>query len=435
MKLSQYKEKKNHKKIIAIALVIIALIGGVILEKTFANFKENKSFKIIEGNFIYEGNNKDITINFYEENKLVEQLSGNYYFDKGKCNNDAMINYNEQTKDITIINLTKTNTLCEVYFDKKSPTREFLENIKQNNSSQLNYDNTIDNNLRFIGTNPYNYLSFNNETWRIIGLMNNIVDEEGITQSHLKIIRNESIDGYSWDSSSESINNGYGVNEWSTSDIAKVLNENYYNKQKGGICYSGRYEQIKECPLWENIGLDSDARTMVSKVKWHMGTIPVDFNTNTELITPSYMYEAEKSNNTGKICSKNDGSCSDDEKRTSTWTGYIGLLNPSDYAYATAIGTPDCFNTSMYNWHTLSKCYNNYLHTSVSFSQWTITPAPNNSSSTQVFEYSSSGRIIQTSAYDGNTNIFYPVLYLNADVKISGVGTSSSPFQISREDI
>lgn len=53
-------------------------------------------------------------------------------------------------------------------------------------------------------------------------------------ESHLKIIRDESIGEYSWDSSDESINTGYGINEWSTSDMVSVLNNGpYWNKTSG----------------------------------------------------------------------------------------------------------------------------------------------------------------------------------------------------------
>ncbi len=44
-----------------------------------------------------------------------------------------------------------------------------IENAEK--SEELVYDETVDNNLRFIGTAPENYVWFNNELWRIIGVM------------------------------------------------------------------------------------------------------------------------------------------------------------------------------------------------------------------------------------------------------------------------
>ena len=88
-------------------------------------------------------------------------------------------------------------------------------------------DDTSDNNLRFIGAAPENYVWFNDELWRIIGVMNNIDNGSGKKEARLKIIRNESIGEYSWDNkangtgSSEGI---YGSNDWTDSALQIVLN-------------------------------------------------------------------------------------------------------------------------------------------------------------------------------------------------------------------
>ena len=65
-------------------------------------------------------------------------------------------------------------------------------------TDELKYDNTVDNNLRYVGADPNNYVSFNNELWRIIGVMNNIDDGTGKKETRLKIIRDEPIGKYSW---------------------------------------------------------------------------------------------------------------------------------------------------------------------------------------------------------------------------------------------
>ena len=70
----------------------------------------------------------------------------------------------------------------------------------------LAYDGTSDNNLRYVGANPCNYVKIDDEYWRIIGVMNNIDDGTGKKETRIKLIRNESIGAYSWDSSESSIN-------------------------------------------------------------------------------------------------------------------------------------------------------------------------------------------------------------------------------------
>ena len=60
------------------------------------------------------------------------------------------------------------------------------------------------------GANPNNYITFNNETWRIIS-----IEADG----SIKIMRNESIGSRAWDSSNS--------NDWETSDIKSYLNGDY----------------------------------------------------------------------------------------------------------------------------------------------------------------------------------------------------------------
>ena len=60
------------------------------------------------------------------------------------------------------------------------------------------------------GANPNNYITFNNETWRIISIS---------SDGTLKIMRNESIGNMAFDSENS--------NEWETSDIKSYLNETY----------------------------------------------------------------------------------------------------------------------------------------------------------------------------------------------------------------
>ena len=62
------------------------------------------------------------------------------------------------------------------------------------------------------GVNPNNYITFNNETWRIIS-----VENDGT----IKIMRNESIGNQIWDSD--------GSNEWENSDIKTYLNGEYFS--------------------------------------------------------------------------------------------------------------------------------------------------------------------------------------------------------------
>ena len=53
-----------------------------------------------------------------------------------------------------------------------------------------------DGNVRYMGADPNNYVLFNNELWRIIGVFDVASTYGGPTEKRLKIIRNESIGNY-----------------------------------------------------------------------------------------------------------------------------------------------------------------------------------------------------------------------------------------------
>jgi hypothetical protein len=47
----------------------------------------------------------------------------------------------------------------------------------------------------------------------------------------VKLIRNEPIGLYSYDTSASTVNSGYGINEWSQADLMKLLNPGYESNQ------------------------------------------------------------------------------------------------------------------------------------------------------------------------------------------------------------
>ncbi len=198
----------------------------------------------------------------------------NLVFDYGECDNGAYILWNNDSWVPLVKNLSKGKTKCSLYFRKKESIEIcnkygndsalcYVSRLGDNDYINMAYDHASangveDNNLRYIGSNPNNYIQFNCdefgnncEKWRIIGLINNIEDSSNQKNSYLKIIR-DSIGNYSWDSSIETVNNGYGINEWSQADIENVLNNNYLNSINGGECFGGNNDSILDCPDWEN---------------------------------------------------------------------------------------------------------------------------------------------------------------------------------------
>ncbi len=290
--------------------------------------------------------------------------------------------------------------------DIKKTLIEHITNLAIS-SEEVVDDETEDHNLRYIGANPNNYVSFNNELWRIIGGMNNIEDENGEVSLRVKIIRNDILGEYTWDNK-----NIRGINDWSVSELQKVLNEGAYYTRAVGKCPYGENGGTKDCDF-TTIGLLPESKKMISKVKWNLG------GSNHDNITSKIFYENERGITTI-------------DNHDTIWVGNVGLMYPSDYGFATGGGETtnrnSCLNTALQNWegNEVSDCKNNdwlYVQDNV---QWTITPS--SSYNNYVFYVKAAGSISYYS-HPFNPITVRPVVYLNTDIKIkSGIGSINDPY-------
>ena len=190
----------------------------------------------------------------------------------------------------------------------KSSTDVYTVPNKESDSCTytLAYDGTTDNNLRYVGANPCNYVKIDNEYWRIIGLMNNIDDGTGKKETRIKLIRNEAIGKYSWDSSESSVNKGRGVNEWSQADLMKLLNPGYESESVGGSlyynnssgnCYNDTNNATTTCDFISS-GLKTNLKNLVGNTLWNTGTNETN---DYKLERARDYYSYERSSNNGKI--------------------------------------------------------------------------------------------------------------------------------------
>ncbi len=304
-------------------------------------------------------------------------------------------------------------------------------------SNELVYDETADNNLRYIGADPNNYVSFNNELWRIIGVMNNIDDGIERKETRLKIIRNESIGDYSWDSSDSTINEGFGINEWSQSDIMKLLNPGYetelignslYYYRGSGMCYSGVNNESAACDF-SSIGLLDDSKALIKNALWNTGANNGSLYSYNNINTSTF-YELERSNNSGKYCFSTT-LCNDTVTRQTSWIGLVGLMYSSDYGYATGGSSnksrSECISEYLYSWN--NDCTdNNWLYKNTF--QWTLTPFATPSHTCRVYCVNCRNNSDTDDAYMSHS--ITPVVYLSSDVRISGgTGSSGDPFTLT----
>ena len=334
-----------------------------------------------------------------------------------------------------------------------NPSISLLNKIQSlvGSDSSLVQDGTTDNNIRYIGANPNNYISFNGELWRIIGVMNNVKDANGNPSSRVKIVRNDSIGSYVWDTSYTNINGSMGANEWSQAKVMQLLNpgyENYtdfnntsannslYLNKASGKCYNDSTLATTNCSF-VNTGLTSEATYLIDDVTWNTGAINTDDYKSTTNGLISKLYTNERSNQTGKICTASGllggTSCNDNITRTTSWIGKIALPYASDYGFATGGGNTksrtQCLNYYIHGWNEsgYSDCYNNnwLFHGN----SWFITPVGQSSTAVGAMALSSAGNVAGQQVY-GNYDII-PALYLKQDVSyISGSGTQADPFVV-----
>ena len=244
-----------------------------------------------------------------------------------------------------------------------------------------------DNNARYIGANPSNYVSFNGELWRIIGVFNNIDDGSDTKETRLKIIKDEPYSiGMAWDTDS--------INDWTTASLQEELNTTYLNS------IQSPYKEMIDNALW-NLG----------------GTASYD----TALASDWYGYERGTTVYSG---------------RPTEWTGSIGLMYSSDYGYATSGGSTtnraSCLAKELNNWYSssYSDCKNNDWLYNSGTDQWTLTPSSAYSSS--VFSVSNDGPVYSLSSAPETNVAVSPALYLSSNVKISGGdGSKTNPFTLS----
>ncbi len=470
MKLEKYEDKsKKKRKVILVSIGVIVLISvSLILYKTFASFSEEVSFPMMKGKVDYFGNS-DIYFAFYKGNELLEEMpqkdnKENLVFDYGECDNESYIEWDNEEWAPLIIDLSKSKTKCSLYFKEKTSINIcnkygndsalcYISKLGDSDYINMAYDHAsangvLDNNLRYIGASPNNYIDIGDRDgdgnpilWRIIGIMNNItsLDDEEKQESLIKIMRADIIGGYSWDSSITDINGGFGINEWSESDIMKLLNPKvlytdnpkiggslYWNKSSGN-CYSDSNEVSKKCDFTSS-GISEEAKNKIAKVRWNIGTISENYDANK--ITAKYMYIAERSNHNGKeLCENTNGNfCNDKVSRTTTWDGYVGLIYPSDFGYAVGDSIRKiCLEKSMYLFrnedcggHVWFKTNSGYL--------WTMTPVTNLTVAHRSFNYNSTGGYV-TSDNLYRPNGVKPTVYLKSNVKITGgTGEIGSPF-------
>ncbi len=430
------KIQKGNKNKVILGVCLLLLIVAIGSSYALYQIKYNKRIIYTTVDKFYS---KDIQLAVYVDNKKQEDFPSKeegYLYEGIECENeDITASFNSETWKLEL-KLDKPNR-CNIKFTsnpfkaaicKDTEMSECLLKKELQYNKELAFDDP-DSNARYYGKEPANYIWFNCddysapseetcERWRIIGSFKNIekvnADETTTKENLVKIIRADSIGLIAWDSSNK--------NNWAEASLQKGLNGPYLEKTDDGTWITeAEYTSIVGSNTRNDNykGITANTKEMIEKVRWNIGG-PEEYIDS----DAAQFYEEER----GILVSPG---------LPTTWDGYIGLIYPSDYAYATSglegnetTNRNGCLNSALYTWNKddyRTNCAgNSWL---LSRSQWVIMPI---GWSCACVTHIVGGTGLVYQAYTTTPYIVRPTLYLKSNVKVlSGDGTYESPYVLS----
>ena len=372
-------------------IIINFIVSLIILLFIITNIKKDKLF-------IIDGIKYSTTLNGNSVSSFP--TSGNYEVTVECENATGEWNYSKWVMEIYEIT---GSVSCNISFASKNSVYLNDYIISLSGTTQGTGQVVNENGYRYEGKDPNNYIYFNNELWRIIGVFDS--SSHGISNTNLvKIIRNESIGGYAWNKSN--------TNDWPNSSLYHLLNDYYYTATDGTsstYCYQHGTTITGNCDYKER-GLQTDYRNMVqTNTTWYLGGT----SSNSNPVSTFYNDERDSS----KIYSG----------RSASTTGNIGLMYLSDYGYS--VLSSSCDRTTNLGGYSTNACAGNAWLKKES-DEWSVTSHPN--ASNRILYIASNGGI--TINGPGIGYVVRPVLYLKFNVvRYAGDGSISNPYQIRLE--
>ena len=304
--------------------------------------------------------------------------------------------YNQQYNRVEISSFNGKYSSCSLnYTDSTSKVNLASYIMGLSGKTQGTGKVVNENGYRYEGKNPNNYIWFNNEYWRIIGVFDSASHGQS-NKNLVKIIRDDVLDGLVWDKSN--------TNDWTASSLKSLLNGAYYKAQDGtssGYCYGYSTTVTANCDYTKK-GIQSGYRGMIANVTWHLG----GYSSTSATSSAFYGYERGTKVYSG---------------RPTSTTGYIGLMYPSDYGYS--VLSSSCTRTTNLGSYGTTCAGQSWLYGKGD--EWTLTP----SSLLSIFVFHLSNI---ASVYSNYANAVWgtrPVLYLDASVyKIDGDGSLNNPY-------
>ena len=278
---------------------------------------------------------------------------------------------------------------------------------------------------RYVGAEVNNYVSFNNDLYRIIGVFDS--NSHGVSGTEMvKLIRARILGGASWGvyntDSSTGTYSGY-ANDWtgksttSKANLNVLLNEYFYNKtgtsSTYGDCANWTYfyskndngYKTKDCSDIITYGIDSSLRGYIENATWYL-----------------YGSGTNQSKQNWYLCERGGNSCTTSGPNTgdASVTSKMGLMYLSDYLYAS--GNFASTDTTAQN--TINIGEKNWLYKGY---EWTQTPYA--SGANYVWRVSDGDAF---RSFANKSNGWRPTFYLKSSVYVTGGdGSFDNPYTIA----
>jgi len=379
---------KKRSTIVCFICIILALIFIVLL-----NYYKTDALK--ESGIAYA-----LTVNGVKQNSFPSK--GMYNVDLECTNAKCKWDYEEWKLYIYDI---KGKVSCNISFTTITKTNLNNYIIGLSGTTQGAGQVVNENGYRYEGKDPNNYIWFNNEMWRIIGVFGS--ESHGVANTNLvKIIKESPIGGIVWDKSK--------TNDWSSSSLKALLNTEYLNSQNGtngNNCYGYSTSAKTKCD-YTDTGIKDKYRNFIKEVTWYLGgfsTINGDTNNYSTTVNNYYIFERGSKVYSGRPTSLN---------------AKIGLMYISDYGYA--VQSKDCSRSKILFNYDNNCILNDWLSgKSTEYSLNVIS-----SSADGLLCINNYGDIATTTSNE--SSLVRPVLYLDSSVYVfDGNGSWDDPYIIA----
>ncbi len=278
---------------------------------------------------------------------------------------------------------------------------------------------------RYIGAEVNNYVKFNNDLYRIIGVFDS--NSHGKSGEMVKLIRSRSLGGYSWgvyNSSNTSGTYSSYKNDWTgtttkvKANLNVLLNEYFYNKTSTsstyGPCtnwtyyYNNTNYRTNSCSPIVGYGIDESLRGYIETATWYL-----------------YGSDTAQSKQNWYLCERGGNSCTgaNSGAYSTTTDAKIGLMYLSDYLYASSYYTSSDTTTQGTSYFGNK----NWLYKGY---EWTLTPYASDS---DLVWWVNSGSV--NNAFTFAPNSARPTFYLKSSVYVTGGdGSFDNPFTLGCND-